>query len=139
MLLQTDRPYFEHVISIEGTQSDVHEEEALHLLRVAHLMHFVENHPNGEYAQEVLEFITFLKIDDNGTLSSRLSFLTNSKSKTHKYVMREVTLSLNEINSLFELNHLGENPALYMFGREQEFLDKITTQPVLFKVRTRGA
>lgn len=47
---------------------------------------------------------------------------------------REVTLFLEAINDLFELNDKDENPALYMYGREQEYLDKIAAQPTNCKV-----
>lgn len=114
-MLITDKPYFEHVINFEGTHNDVHDEEALHLLRIDKLMHFMENHQDGEYGQEVLEFI--LQTDDDGTLKSRVRFLTDAKSKTNKYESREVSLTLEDINNVYELNFKGENLALYKLWR----------------------
>lgn len=58
-----DKPYFEHEISFEGNQNEVHEEEAFHMIRLAKLTRLVENRADVELSQEVLEFVTFIKED----------------------------------------------------------------------------
>lgn len=65
------------------------------MIRLAKITRLVENKPEAELAQEVPDFITFLEVNEEGSLVSRVSFLTDAKSKKGCIMSREVTLNLD--------------------------------------------
>lgn len=66
-LAEFDCPYFEHVVSFYGNQNETREEEVLHMLHLVKITRLVENKPEAELAREVLEFTTFLDVDEEGS------------------------------------------------------------------------
>lgn len=91
--LMTDKPYFEHAIEINDLKCSVDEEQALHLLRITKLHQLVSCHAEAETNREILEFVTDLKVEEDGSLISRVLFGIDDSHALSRYKTRDVRLS----------------------------------------------
>lgn len=132
-LAETNKPWYENVISFEGTSNSVHEEEALYMLRLAKLTRLVGNQPDGQNTKEVIEFVANMQLDDENCIESKISVTHLVHGEKYVEFVRELFIIPKNLNAVYELNSRGEDPAGYMIGREQEYLDKIAEKPVKFE------
>lgn len=68
-------------------------------------------------------------MEEDGSLVSHFTFGTDAAQAPSRHNTREVRLSLELINGIFEVNDNGEDPSMYVVRREQEYLDRIMTAP----------
>lgn len=66
-------------------------------------------------------------MEEDGSLVSHFTFGTDAAQAPSRHNTREVRLSLELINGIFEVNDNGEDPSMYMARREQEYLDRIVS------------
>lgn len=119
----SDKVYFEHVVEFADPKCSANEERVLHLLQLAKLNVLVSVHPKIEPNQEVLEFLTCLRVKEDGSLSTRVTYGLDASAT--KRSTKKLWLSPNFLYELLNVNNTREDPTMYMAGQEQEYLDQI--------------